>query len=78
MGDDPNDMVTDSAEQFYQVRNTFCVDQAIFPRGGSANPVPSGLTLARWGAETIANRKLEVAEERDWQGRARLHAAVRL
>jgi hypothetical protein len=53
MSNDPNDTVTDSTEHFHRVRNTFCGDQAMFPRRGSAKPVPTGLTLARLGERRL-------------------------
>ena len=68
MGDDPNTSVTDSTGRFHQVRNTYCVDQAVFPRVGSANPVPTGLTLAKRSAEVIVNDELVVDEEKDANG----------
>lgn len=68
MGEDSNNSITDYTGRFHKVRNCFCVDQAIFPRIGSANPVPTGLALARQGAETIANGDLKVGEERNEKG----------
>ena len=68
MGNDSNNSVTDSTGRFHNVQNCFCSDQAIFPRVGSANPVPTGLALARRSGETIANGGLQVGEERDEQG----------
>jgi hypothetical protein len=53
MGDDPNTSVTNPFGRFHQVQNAWCVDQAVFPRCGSANPVPTGLTIARFAAEKI-------------------------
>ena len=53
MGDDPNTSVTNPYGQFHQIRNAWCVDQAVFPRCGSPNPVPTGLTVARFSAEKI-------------------------
>lgn len=54
MGDDPNSSVTNPFGQFHQVKNVWGVDQAVFPRSGSPNPVPTGLTIARLAAEQIA------------------------
>lgn len=68
MGEDPNGSVTDPTGRFHQVDNAWCVDQAVFPRVGSANPVPTGLVLARQTAETIANDGLAVVTERDGDG----------
>lgn len=68
MGDDPNTSVTDSTGRFHQVQNAYCVDQAVFPRVGSANPVPTGLTLAKRSAEVIVNDELAVDEEKDAAG----------
>jgi hypothetical protein len=53
MGDDPNTSITNPFGRFHQVQNAWCVDQAVFPRCGSANPVPTGLTIARFAAEKI-------------------------
>ncbi|MCS5691309.1 DUF1080 domain-containing protein [Cyanobium sp. FGCU-6] len=53
MGDNPNTSVTNPYGQFHQVQNAWCVDQAVFPRCGSVNPVPVGLTIARFAAEKI-------------------------
>jgi choline dehydrogenase-like flavoprotein len=53
MGDDPATSVTDSHGRFHHIDNAFCVDQALFPVAGSANPVLTGLTLARRVAEYI-------------------------
>ena len=69
MGDDPQDSVTDPTGRFHQVPNAYCVDQAVFPRGGSANPVPTGLVLARRSAEAVVNGVLDVVETRDDHGR---------
>ncbi|WP_341531920.1 family 16 glycoside hydrolase (plasmid) [Nostoc sp. UHCC 0302] len=56
MGDDPYQSVTDVNGRFHHVGNVVCVDQSIFPTVGSANPVLTGLTLARKAAEAIAER----------------------
>ena len=55
-GEDPYASVTDVNMRFHHVGNVLCVDQAIFPTVGSANPVLTGLTLARKAAEGIADR----------------------
>jgi hypothetical protein len=62
MGDDPATSVTDGNGRFHDVPNVYCADQALFPRVGSANPVPTGLVLARRVAEAIVNSELEVVE----------------
>ena len=56
MGDDPGASVTDSSGRFHHIANAACVDQALFPTVGSANPVLTGLCLARKAAETIVAR----------------------
>jgi choline dehydrogenase-like flavoprotein len=56
MGDDPDASVTDASGHFHHVGNAVCVDQAIYPTVGSANPVLTGLCLARKAAETIVAR----------------------
>lgn len=53
MGDDPDTSVTNPFGRFHQIQNAWCVDQAVFPRCGSANPVGTGLTIARFAAEKI-------------------------
>ena len=47
MGENPEDSVTDVNGRFHHVSNASCVDQALFPTAGSANPVPTGITLCR-------------------------------
>ena len=54
MGQSSDDSVTDSTGRFHLVRNAYCCDQALYPRYGSANPVPTGLTLASRVAEAVA------------------------
>lgn len=56
MGDDPQASVTDTSGHFHHIGNAVCVDQALFPTVGSANPVLTGLCLARKAAETIVAR----------------------
>jgi choline dehydrogenase-like flavoprotein len=53
MGDDPDESVTDVNGRFHHVVNTYCIDQAIFPTVGSANPVLTGLALTRKAAEHL-------------------------
>jgi len=47
MGERPDESVTDVNGRFHHVANACCVDQALFPTSGSANPVPTGLTVCR-------------------------------
>ena len=56
MGTDYTKSVTDSNGRFHHVSNAYCVDQSIFPTVGSANPVPTGLTLSRKIARSIIKR----------------------
>lgn len=69
MGDTASSSLTNYAGRFHQVANAWCVDQAVFPRVGSANPVPTGITIARLAAETIADNGVEIDRERNPQGR---------
>jgi choline dehydrogenase-like flavoprotein len=54
MGDNPATSVTDTNGRFHHVANAYCVDQALFPTVGSANPALTGLTLTRKIAEHLA------------------------
>ncbi len=54
MGDDPAKSVTDTNGRFHHVANAYCVDHALFPFVGSANPALTGLTLTRKIAAHIA------------------------
>jgi hypothetical protein len=56
MGDEPDTSVTDVTGHFHHMSNAACVDQALFPTVGSANPVLTGLCLARKVAESIVER----------------------
>jgi Domain of Unknown Function (DUF1080)/GMC oxidoreductase len=56
MGEDPSLSVTDASGHFHHIANAACVDQAIFPTVGSANPVLTGLCLSRKAADTIVRR----------------------
>jgi hypothetical protein len=47
MGDDPQSSVTDVHGRFHHVANAYCLDQALFPTVGSANPVLTGLALSQ-------------------------------
>jgi hypothetical protein len=52
--DDPATSVTNTNGRFHHIVNAYCVDQALFPTVGSANPALTGLTLTRKIAEHIA------------------------
>lgn len=56
MGSDFAKSVTDSFGRFHHVSNAYCVDQALFPTVGSANPVLTGIALSRRIAESIIGR----------------------
>lgn len=56
MGDDPDASVTDVNGHFHHVTNAYCADQALFTTVGSANPVLTGLCLARKVADDIVAR----------------------
>lgn len=56
MGDDPYTSVTDVHGRFHHISNAYCCDQALFPTAGSANPVPTGLALARKVARGLTCR----------------------
>jgi nitrite reductase/ring-hydroxylating ferredoxin subunit len=56
LGDDPAKSVTDVHGRFHHVANAYCVDQALFPTAGSANPVLTGITLSRRIADSIIQR----------------------
>jgi len=58
----PDDGVTDTSGFFHHIANAACVDQAVFPTVGSANPVLTGLCLARKTAETIVDRFVSAPE----------------
>ncbi|MDZ8109732.1 MAG: family 16 glycoside hydrolase [Nostoc sp. DedQUE12a] len=60
MGTDYTASVTDVNGRFHHVHNAYCVDQSIFPTVGSANPVPTGLTLSRKIARSIIERYSDV------------------
>ena len=53
MGDNPGNSVTDTNGRFHHIGNAYACDQSLFPTGGSANPVLTGLALARRVAEAI-------------------------
>lgn len=50
----PGSSVTDHLGRFHHVHNAYACDQSIFPTVGSANPVLTGLTLARQLADHLA------------------------
>lgn len=54
MGDDPARSVTSINGRFHHIANAYCIDQALFPTAGSANPALTGLTLTRKVAGHIA------------------------
>jgi choline dehydrogenase-like flavoprotein len=56
MGEAPFSSPTDGRGRFRHVANAYCADQSLFTRGGSANPVPTGLTLARGVAAAITGQ----------------------
>ena len=51
---DPGSSVTDGLGRFHHVNNAYACDQSIFPTVGSANPVLTGLTVARRLADHLA------------------------
>ena len=57
MGDDPLTSVTDPNGRFHHVANAYCIDQAIFPTVGSANPVLTGVVNVRRAVEAIIARQ---------------------
>ena len=62
MGTDPFISVTDVNGRFHHVANAACVDQALFPTAGSANPVPTGLTLARMVTRRLLDRFIDTPD----------------
>jgi len=56
IGDEPRESVCDVNGRFHHISNAACVDQAVFPTVGSANPVLTGTCLARKTAEEIVQR----------------------
>ncbi len=55
-GQRPDRSVTDANGHFHHVTNAYCADQALFTTVGSANPVLTGLCLARKVAEDVVDR----------------------
>lgn len=60
MGSDPATSVTDTHGRFHHITNACCVDQALFPMAGSANPVLTGIALSRRIADSIIQRYVPV------------------
>lgn len=56
MGDNPETSVTDVNGHFHHVTNAYCIDQSVFPTVGSANPVLTGLVMARKTVEDILSK----------------------
>jgi choline dehydrogenase-like flavoprotein len=56
MGEPPFDSPTNGSGRFRHVTNAFCADQSLFTRGGSANPVPTGMALARGVADAVTGQ----------------------
>lgn len=57
IGSDFRESVTDVNGRFHHVTNAGCIDQSLFPTVGSANPVPTGLALARKTARALIARR---------------------
>ncbi len=53
MGDDAATSVTDTVGRFHHISNAYACDQSLFPTVGSANPVLTGLALAKRVAEAL-------------------------
>ena len=53
MGDNDATSVTDPNGRFHHISNAYACDQSLFPTGGSANPVLTGLALARRVAQAV-------------------------
>jgi hypothetical protein len=68
IGNDFTTSVTDVNGRFHHISNAYCVDQSIFTTVGSANPVPTGLTLSRKIARSIIERYTEVPNVNNEQG----------
>jgi choline dehydrogenase-like flavoprotein len=60
MGTEFAKSVTDVNGRFHHVTNAYCVDQAIFPTAGSANPALTGMALSRKIAQSIIERYTSV------------------
>jgi hypothetical protein len=56
MGEPPFPSPTDGSGRFRHVSNAYCADQALFTRGGSANPVLTGMVCARGVAAALTGQ----------------------
>jgi choline dehydrogenase-like flavoprotein len=56
MGTNPAQSAADMHGRFHHLSDAYCADQALFPHRGSANPVLTGLTLARRVSEAVIAR----------------------
>lgn len=56
MGDNVADSVTDGFGRIHDTTNCFCASPAIFPTGGSPNPMLTGVALARRTADFLSSR----------------------
>ncbi len=56
MGDKPGESITDTYGRFHNIENAYVVGPAVYPTIGSANPVLTGLTLARRTGEAIIDK----------------------
>lgn len=61
-GVDPDKSVTDENGRFHHVMNVAVADQSLFPTVGSANPVLTGLTLARKVADSLVQRHRDIGD----------------
>ena len=67
MGEEPFPSPTDGTGRFRHVQNAYCADQALYTRGGSANPVPTGMVLARGVAAAITGQEGAFVTEGDFR-----------
>ena len=58
MDPSPSQGVVDSSGRFLEVENAYCCDQAVFTTSGSANPVPTGLVMAKRVSEAVMPDRL--------------------
>lgn len=56
LGTDHRKSVTDVNGRFHHVTNAYCIDQSLFPTVSSANPVLTGISLARKISESMIAR----------------------
>jgi hypothetical protein len=56
MGDAVADAVTDGFGRVYDTTNCFCASPALFPMGGSPNPMLTGVALARRTGDYLSHR----------------------